>query len=95
MALFGFFCLQPQRQHVSSELLPLWVSPGARTRVYGIYDKPLYLVVVFFLANWGKIPKNIIALLLAKNLAKNFTNIAPMCSVKGLVQASLLANFFL
>ncbi len=32
MALFGIVCLQPQRQHVSSGL-PLWVSPGARTRV--------------------------------------------------------------
>jgi hypothetical protein len=45
------------------------------------------------LENWGKTPKNIIALLLAKNLAKISPTLHPCVVLKGLVQASLLANF--
>jgi hypothetical protein len=48
--------------------------------------------MVFFLANWGKTPKNIIALLLAENLAKISPTLHPCVVLRGL---SLLANFFL
>jgi hypothetical protein len=42
------------------------------------------VVVVFFWANWGKIaPKNIIALLLAENLAKISPTLHPCVVLSG------------